>query len=80
MGTNEVLVDNNDARCTIVATPNKLINVLIQEVELVIVLVITYTPPKVNPTTGLKNMSPTQRIVVDKPNVGLSHIDDPTFH
>jgi hypothetical protein len=80
LGTNEVVVKKNDARHTIVATSNKLINVLIQEAELVIVLVITCTPPEVNPTIGLKNMSPTQRIVVSKPSVGPPHVEDPTSH
>ncbi len=74
------MVENNDVKHTIVATPNKLISVLIQEVEVVIILVITCTPLEVNPTTWLKNMLSTQRIVVGKPSVGLPHVEDPTFH
>ncbi len=80
MGTNEVVVENNNARHIIVATPNKVIYVLIQEVELVIVLVITYTPPKVKPHHRVEKYVTNTKDCGRQPNVGPPYVEDPTFH
>jgi len=49
--------EKNGVSHIIVATPNKLIGVLVLEVELGIPLAITDTPPKVDPPIGSKIVS-----------------------
>ncbi len=80
MGTNEVVVENNDARHTIVATPNKVIYVFIQEVELVIVLVITYTPLEVEPHHRVEKYVTNTKDYGRQPSVGPPYVEDPTSH